>query len=143
DYAIDRTIVVPRSDLQIVGDGSLTVLSWTGNDRGPVVAIDGPTQATLRDLRIDGRKRADGILVTNVDQQDSRIYFEGVQINAATETGLHVHHVNEASIDLVDVGHGYAPGVSVKVDSARATIFSGASAGNALSYDVSDGGDLM
>lgn len=143
DYAIDHTIVVPPSDVQIVGDGSLTVLSWTGKDRGPVVAVDGPTRATLRDLRIDGRKRADGILVTNIDQKDARVYFQETQLNAASEIGLHVHHVNQASVDLVDMGHAYTPGVSVKIDNARATIFSGASAANALSYDVSDGGDLM
>jgi hypothetical protein len=143
EYAIDRTIVVPPSDVQIVGDGLLSILKWTGSDRGPVIAIDGPTQATVRDLRINGGKTADGILVSNVDQKNSRVYFQALQVNSASEVGLHVDHLSEAAVELVDMGHGYAPAVSVKVTGARATIFSGASAGSALNYDVSEGGDLM
>ena len=143
EFDIDRTIVVPPSDVQIIGDGSLSILRWAGKDRGPVLAIDGPSQVTLRDLRINAAKIADGIIVSNVDQKGSRLYFEGLQVNSAIETGLHVDHLNESSVDLVDMGHGYTPAVSVKVTGARATIFSGASAGNSLSYDVSDRGDLL
>jgi hypothetical protein len=143
EYAIDRTIVVPPSDLQIIGDGSLSILRWAGTGRGPVLAIDGPTQATLRDFRVNAAKTADGIIVSNVDQKGSRLYFEGLQVNSAIETGLHVDHLNESRVDLVDMGHGYTPSVSIKVTEAQATIFSGASAGNSLSYDVSDRGDLL
>src|SRR5262249_40858571 len=57
--------------------------------------------------------------------------------------GLHLEHLNEPSVDFVDMGHGFTPSVSVKIADARATIFSGASAGNSLSYDVSDGGNLL
>jgi len=143
EYSIDRTIVIPPSDVQIIGDGTLSVLHWTGRTRGPVLAIDGPTRVTLRDLRIDGGKTADGILVTNVDQKGARLYFQALQANSATEAGLYVEHLNDASVDLVDMGHGYTPSVSVKITDARATIFSGASAGNTLSYDVGDGADFM
>jgi pectate lyase-like protein len=143
EYAIDRTIVIPASDVQIIGDGSLSVLRWTGNDRGPVVAIDGPTRVTLRDLRVNANKTADGVIVSNVDQKGARLYFEGVQVNSALEAGLFVDQLTESSVDLVDMGHGYTPSVSVKVTRARATIFSGASAGNSLSYEISDGGDLL
>jgi hypothetical protein len=143
DYAIDRTIVVPASDVQIVGDGSRSVLHWSGTGRGPVMAIDGPTRVTLRDFRVDGAKTADGVVVSNVDQKGSRIYLQGTQINSAVDTGLHIDGLSEASVDLVDIGHGYTPTVSMKVTGARATIYSGASAGSALSYEVSDGGDLM
>src|SRR4029079_39957 len=143
EYLIDRTIVVPASDAQIVGDGPLTVLRWSGSDRAPVMAIDGPTKATVRDIRVSGNKIGDGILVSNVDQTGSRLYFEGLQTNAAVETGLQVEFLNESSVELVDMGHGSTPGVSVKVAEARATIFSGASSNNALSYEVPGGGDLL
>src|SRR5262249_50869514 len=143
EFAIDRTIVVPSSDVQIIGDGSLSILKWTGSDRGPVVAIDGPTRATLRDLRINANKTADGIEVSKVDQKGGRLYFEGLQVNSAVEVGLNLEHVNEPSVDFVDMGHGFTPSVSIKIANARATIFSGASAGNSLSYDVADGGDLL
>ncbi|HEX7794230.1 MAG TPA: glycosyl hydrolase family 28-related protein [Vicinamibacterales bacterium] len=143
EFNIDRTIVIPPSDVQMIGDGSLSILKWTGNDRGPVIAIDGPTRATLRDLRINAGKTADGIEVSNVDQKGARLYFEGVQVNSAAEVGLHLEHVNDSSVEFVDMGHGFTPGISIKIADARATIFSGASAGNSLSYDVSDGGDLL
>jgi len=143
EYSIDRTIVIPPSDVQIVGDGWRTVLRWSGNSRGPVMAIDGPSAATLRDLRIDANKAGDGVVVANVDQQGARIYFEGVQVNAASEVGLHVDRLTGAVVELVDMGHGYTSGVSVKVTDAKATIFSGASAASALSYEISDGGDLL
>jgi len=143
EYAIDRTIVVPPCDLQIVGDGWLSVLRWTGDGRGPVMAIDGPTRVTLRNLRIDGNKTADGVVAANVDQKDARLYFEGVQLSGSIEVGLHVDRLRQTSVDFVDAGHGSAQGVSVKVSDARATIYSGASSNNALSYDVTDGGDLL
>jgi hypothetical protein len=143
EYPIDRTLVVPKSDVQIIGDGWLTVLHWTATERRPVLSIAGPTQATIRDLRIDGRKTADGIVVSNVDQDDARIYLEGVQASYASVTGLQIEHLSKAPVDLVNLGHGYTSGVSMKIADARATIYSGASANSALSYDVGDGSDLM
>jgi pectate lyase-like protein len=143
EYAIDRTIVVPPSDVQIVGDGGLSVLRWTGGDRGPVVAIDGPTRVTLRDISINAGKTADGVLVSNVDQKGARVYLEGLQVSSAVEACLDIDGIHESSIDLVDMGHGTTPGVAVRVTDARATIFSGASSNNALSYDVSKSGDLL
>jgi len=143
EYAINRTIVVPPSDVQIVGDGWLSVLRWTGNDRGPVIVVDGPSRATLRDVRIDGAKTADGVVIANVDQPATRMYFEGLQVNSAMEIGVRIEHLKQSSVEFVDIGHGYTPGVSIKVTDSRATIFSGASAGSALSYDVADGGDLL
>jgi len=97
----------------------------------------------VRDIRVSGAKTADGILVSNVDQHGSRLYFEGLQANAALETGLHVERLTESAVELVDMGHGSTPAVSVKVTDARATIFSGASSNNSLSYEVSGTGDLL
>jgi hypothetical protein len=97
----------------------------------------------MRDLRVNANKTADGVIVSNVDQKGARLYLEGVQINSAVEAGLLVNQLHESSVDLVDMGHGYTPSVSVKVTNARATIFSGASAGNSLSYEISDRGDLL
>src|SRR5436309_3100203 len=55
DYGITSTITIPaNSDVQLVGDGHRTHLSWTGSGTGPVIYIKGPTHATLREMNIDG-----------------------------------------------------------------------------------------
>lgn len=141
-YAIDRTLTIPASDVQLVGDGP-SILRWKGSGSGPVIRISGPSRVTLRELQIDGAKSADGVVVDGLDQDGARVYLEGVQTRAGVETNLFVDHLNRANVELTDFGHAYsAKGVSVKVLGGAATIFSGASSGNMLSYEVADGGAL-
>ena len=83
-------------------------------------------------------------MAEDVDQAGARVYLEGVQLRRGRETNLSIERVSLAEIELVDVGHAYSDnGVSVKVVGGRATIFSGASSANRLSYEVSDGGNLL
>lgn len=142
-YSIAATLTVPPSDLQLVGDGP-TRLRWTGQGRGPVIRLESPSRVTLRELEIDGGGTADGLVAGDVDQAGARVYLEGVQLRRGRETNLLVERISRAGIELVDVGHAYSDnGVSVKVAGGRATIFSGASSANRLSYEVSDGGSLL
>ena len=69
-------------------------------------------------------------------------YLEGVQTRAGVETNLFVDHLSRANVELTDFGQRIRRGVSVKVLGGAATIFSGASSGNMLSYEVADGGAL-
>src|SRR4051812_37817622 len=79
-YSIADTLTVPICDLQLVGDGYGTILRWTGGGAGPLLRVMGPSKATLRDIQIDGMKKADGILMENVDQIGSRVYMDQVQL---------------------------------------------------------------
>jgi hypothetical protein len=154
-HAIARTIVVPASDVQIVGDGYATVLRWSGAGSGPVVRIDGPGQAALRELRVDGAGRADGVVIANADRPGSRIYMQGVQLRAGKVTDLHVDGVDHAYLQLEDFGQAASPdGRAIVVRggperragrpaTGRVSIFSGASSRNRLSLDLSDGGMLL
>ena len=71
-YKIDRTLVVPRGcDLQLVGDGAseiATRLVWAGPDDGVLLRIEGPSQATIRDLQIQAGSAA-AMLVESPDRQ--------------------------------------------------------------------------
>ena len=62
-YPISETLTIPAGDIQLVGDGFGTILRWTGTGRGPVLAVKGPSKATLREIQIDGAMTGDGIVV--------------------------------------------------------------------------------
>jgi len=138
-YSVARTLTIPPGDLQLVGDGFATVLQWTGADRGPVLKISGPTKVTLRDLKVDGSRKADSIVIDGVDQPRARVYLEGVQAWDGSESNLFVNRLRNAALELIDFGHASAAGVSIKLLGGKTTIFSGASSGNSLSYEISDG----
>jgi hypothetical protein len=143
-FSVTRTLTVPPGDIQIVGDGYETILKWSGADRGPVLHVQGPSKATLRELQVDGAAHADSIVVDGVDQPRARVHLEGVQVRSGSESNLFLDHLRHANVQLTDFGHAYAPkGVSVKVLGSKLTMFSGASSGNGLSYEVSDGASVV
>jgi hypothetical protein len=154
-YAIDHTITIPQSDVQLVGDGYGTILHWTGGTEGPLLRIQGPSRAALRDLQIDGVGQANGIAIENADQIGARVYLEQLQLRSGTQTDLDVNGIQHATVELRDFGHAYSPtATSVKVaggpllaggepPAGRTNIFSGAAAGHTISYDVSSGARLL
>jgi hypothetical protein len=144
EHAVSRTLTIPPGDVQIVGDGYGTVLKWAGGDRGPVLRLAGPSKATLREFQIDGASKADDIVVDGIDQPRARVYLEGVQVRSGSESNLFVDHLRNATVQLADFGHAYSPkGVSVRVLGGKLTIFSGASSGNGLSYEASEGAAVV
>lgn len=154
-YSISRTIAVPPSDVQLLGDGYGTILRWTGSGVGPVVQLAGPSHATLREMQIDGGTRAEGLAVENADQIGSRVYMDQALLWGGKETNLFVDRLDNAVVQLENFQFASSPdGASIKViggpgaaadgsTSGRTSLFSGASSGNKLSADVSDGGRLL
>jgi hypothetical protein len=143
-YLLNRTLTIPPGDLQIVGDGYGTVLQWAGSDTGPVIKIAGPTKTTLRELRVEGDGKADGIVVEGVDQARALVYLEAVQTWHGAATNLFLNRLRNAVTALTDFNHSdVRSGVSVKVLGSRMTMFSGSSSANALSYEVSEGADVV
>jgi len=140
-------------DLQLVGDGVRTRLIWDGPDVGPVLRLAGPSRATLRDLEVNGSRRADGIVVGNCDQPGSRVYLEQLNVDAARRVGLMVDGVEVADVELRNMNHGGCDlGVRVRGGArlstgrtapGRVVIFAGSSSNNRLSYDVTEGGRLL
>jgi hypothetical protein len=153
-YSINATLVVPAgSDMQIIGDGYYSRLAWSGSTTGPVMRLLGPTKATLRDFSVSGNgNSADGIEVDNADQAGSRVFMEQATL-ALSHTNLFVDGLDYTNVELHDFYHDYSSTTgttSVKVtggpsaaqglwEGGATNIFAGASAGNYLSYAVSNG----
>ena len=154
-YSISRTLTIPATDVQLVGDGYGTILRWTGIGSGPVIRLNGPSKVALRELQIDGAARADGLWIENIDQVGSRVYMDQAQLRAATQTNLFVNGLDNTYVQLEDVGYAYSPdAVSIKVvggplssagnsTAGRTNIYSGASSGNRISYEVSGGAKVL
>ena len=154
-YAVSETLTIPASDLQLVGDGYGTILRWAGSGAGPVVRLRGPSRTTLREIQIDGNGRGDGLLMDDVDQPDGRVFLQQVQVRHARQADLVVDGLDFTHVQAEDFGHAYSPnGAAIRVSggprrsageatSGRVSIYSGASSGNRLSYDVSNGARLL
>jgi hypothetical protein len=145
-YSIDRTIVVPPSDIQIVGDGygvgsGGTVLGWTGSGAGPVLRIDGPSKATLRDIGIRGT--ADGILMENIDQIGSRVFMDQAQLGGCAQSCLIVSGIDNSFVQLENMGVNGLVQVSGGPGNVDFFSGSGGSVSGATMFDVSQGGKLL
>lgn len=151
-YSLDRTLVVPAGcDVQLVGDGIATRLRWDGKGSGPLLRLDGPSRATLRDLAINGNKAVSGIEVANCDQLGARILMDQVNLHGEGDCGLLVDRLQRADVSLLNLNHAdqkmgikiVGAGKNVGSSSGRTVIFCGASSNNELSYEVRDGGRLL
>ena len=155
DYQSNKSLVFPANcDIQIVGDGGFTTLRWNGQGRGPVIVLHGPSKTTLRDLRVLGARRGDGIVIENADQPGGRVYMQGPIVNIAAQNGLIVDGLDYARVDLRNFTHQMVNGSSVKVIGGPSgassvnlggltTLIAGSSANNNLSYEVTQGGRLV
>jgi hypothetical protein len=148
-YSISETLNVPAGDIQITGDGYGTILSWPGAGAGPVMRLIGPSKATLREFQVDGAGKVDGIVVENADQLGARVYMRQAELRAGRETNLFVNTVgavyDRPEVQLEDFGYAYSPdAVSIKVAGrGKTNIFSGASSGHRISYEVSNGARVL
>ena len=154
-YSIAETLTLPIGDLQLVGDGYGTILRWTGEGAGPLLRVMGPSKTTLREIQIDGMAKVDGIVVQNVDQVGSRVYMDQVQLRSGKRTNMSVEGLDHTHVQMEDIGFAYSPdAVSIMVrggplsasgakTGGRTNIFSGASSGNKISFDVSGGARVL
>ncbi|MGB8363054.1 MAG: glycosyl hydrolase family 28-related protein [Rhizomicrobium sp.] len=158
-YRIDTTLEVPaNSDMQIIGDGYSSRLTWSGKTSGPVLRLEGPSKAILREFSVNGNGHSsDGIEVDDADQAGGRVFMESPFLSSSY-TNLFVDGLDHTKIELHDFEHGSAQNnadsaVSVEVtggpSAARGrwlggttNIFAGASDGNNTSYRVSGGAHL-
>jgi hypothetical protein len=152
---VSETLTIPASDLQLVGDGYGTILRWAGGGAGPVVRLRGPSRTTLREIQIDGNGRGGGLLVDEVDQPDGRVFLQQVQVRHARQADLVVDGLDFTHVEAEDFGHAYSPNSvailvtggprrsSGEASPGRVSIYSGASSGNRLSYDVSNGARVL
>ncbi len=94
-YAVEKTLTVPANvDLQLIGDGDNSVLTWEGENGGTMLHIAGPTRVALRDFMIvgiwnsKGAKLGKGIVADNMDQAGGQILFDQVMADGCVTQGM-------------------------------------------------------
>jgi len=159
-YNINTTLVIPAEcNIQLVGDGDQTSLVWSGTGVGPVIQLQGPSKAILRDFYVNAGS-ATGIQVQNADQPQSRIYMQQIQASRSLSANIFVDGLDHTNVELQNFGLEYtavAPastGVALKVvggplagagnpQEGRTNLFAGASGANFVSYLASNGATLL
>ncbi|HOF86549.1 MAG TPA: glycosyl hydrolase family 28-related protein [Armatimonadota bacterium] len=160
-YQINRTLTVPAGlDLQLIGDGgseNSTVLRWTGPAGAPLLLLEGPSVAVVRDLAIQ-TGAATGLKITNGDQPGGKIFADQLNVPgtspAATPVGLLVNGIEESDVQLrcLQGGAFCAAWVKVVGGAKRAagqdapgqlSVLCGATGSADLQYVVERGGRLV
>jgi hypothetical protein len=148
EYKLEKTLVVPANcNMQLVGDGGYSTLTWDGPSGGQALRLAGPSKAVLRDFRILGVRDDDvnGIVIENADQANSRVYMQEVFANVSTVNGLLVDGLSSTRVDLRGFQHQDSTGSGIKVVGGsqdlggRTTLISGATSSNTLTYEITGG----
>jgi hypothetical protein len=153
NYALDQTVSIPaNADVQIVGDGYGTLLSWKGPAGGVMFHLDGPARATFRELALFA-ENATAIQIENPDQPRSRVHAEGLFQEFARQNNVLSERLQHTAINLQSHQMGHVAGVSVKAvgtggsGTSRIAIFGATTGadgvgGNPL-YEITDGGRIV
>ncbi len=84
-YKIDKTLVIPAgTDLQLIGDGSTesgSALTWAGTKGAFLLRVEGPSEASLRDLYINN-STGNGVVFGNCDREGGRFYADRLNSTA-------------------------------------------------------------
>jgi len=146
DYAISQTVEVPaNATIQLVGDGQgRTKLNAARGLTGPILHLNGPSKATVRDLSLHGDDLEDGLSITDADQPGGVIHSEGL-IGGATAVGTLVDHVSQTAVDLLDNETSSTREADYRLlTGARATVFNGAGCcSTGYAYDVQGDSTLV
>ncbi len=164
-YQIDRTLVVPAGcDLQLVGDGAseiATRLAWTGPASGVLLRIEGPSQATIRDLQIQAGSST-AMLVETPDRSGDQVFMDQLNTNGPTgkangsTAALRIAGLKNTTLQFralqgsgnsgtwVEViGPDSAPDTSASDTDSTVAVFTGATGTAAPQYNVRHGGRLV
>ena len=113
--------------MQIVGDGLgtgvTTRINWSGNQTGPLMLLQGPSRATIKDLLLNVPYGAyvgpEALVIQNADQVGGRIY--GNQFNAGgpqwtqpCDVGLLADQVENSDITMTCFYPGFGNTAMVK-----------------------------
>jgi hypothetical protein len=118
-WEVDETLKIPpKSKVQLVGDGWLSILRWSGsNAGGPVLRIGAPSKVTVRDMQ--WRAGVSAIQVTAADNPGGRVQIVGSRVSALeasnlTQTQLSMQaNPGAGSITLTDVDNAVSIGNTV------------------------------
>ena len=163
-YTINNSINVPANlDVIITGDGLGTVIWGTTSLNGnPVFTLQGPSRATLQDMKINASQSTDNNVVTNseaihiggADQTSARVHGEVLWILHNTDTDVLAENLTNTHVNfegLFIIRTGQTAGVSSigtgTLSGGRVAVFGSTSAAwanpNAPMYKISNQGRII
>lgn len=146
-YNLDHTLVIPANcDVQLTSDGvtNITRLNWTGQGAGPMLKLEGPSHATLREMNLYGNNTATAILLDNCDQPNGRIFIQGTVVTYTKQAGISINNLQHTDAILRDTYLNGSPiALQVNGGARQVNVFSNLCTGDELSYNVLNGGRLL
>jgi len=99
-YNISSTLTIPAdSHVQLVGDGWMTILAWTGsNTAGPMISIAGPSKVTIRELQLHGTNLSE--ITTPIDIIGADSIGGRVQVVGSVLTGISATNLTNTQLSL-------------------------------------------
>ena len=105
-YSVGSTLSIPaNADLQLVGDGTNSMLAWAGPAGGTVLRVNGPSKAVLRDFSTSGNGNAVGISIERADQVGARVFLDNFMSEAPLGTAVLADGLTNTFVEL----HGAYP----------------------------------
>jgi hypothetical protein len=102
-YKIEKTLVIPAgTDLQIIGDGAnedATALVWTGAKGEFVIRVEGPGEASLRDLFLSNNT-GNGIVFEHCDRDGGCFYADRLNSGAKSGAAVWVDCMHKSSVQF-------------------------------------------
>jgi hypothetical protein len=147
DYSIDTSLTVPANKrIQIVGDGALSRLNYTGNGLGvgePMFACAGPSHVTIRDLSIWGNGGAgSGVKVDGIDQAGARVLVDQVH-SSVCFTGVFAAFSGRATVETRGAQCGNTSYAALNNLASTITAWGGAHGANEACYAIARGGSTL
>jgi hypothetical protein len=143
-YRIVKSLKIPAgAPLIILGDGLQSVLSWADTANQPLIQVAYPARSVLKNIKIYGANKADGILIYDNDKAGNTIYSDQLLVYHGVKTNIFINGFSNTDFRFENIQHNYCTnGISIKVIGRSKTnenivkIFGGESAGNYNSYSI-------
>jgi hypothetical protein len=150
-YSISKILQVPAgAPLVFLGDGFSSILKWSGDTIGPLMQLNYPVKAVLRNLKINGNAKVDGLIIYDNDKPGNSIYANELLVYNGIKSNLSINGFANTSFVFENFQHNYClKGSSVKMigtgkqNAAILRIFGCASVGNTNTYAIDKNGRIV
>lgn len=148
-YRVESPLrIPPGADLQLIGDGLASELSWNGDPGQALLTIEAPARASLRDFSITTERDKTlecGIFVRGLAKSGGRILLDQAGAKGCKSRGFLIHQTGDVRIQAEGAGAGSTDGVAWDVvgDLPWIGLFGYAGSNSRLSFQVTNGAKLM
>ena len=148
-YRIESPLrIPPGADLQLIGDGLASELSWSGEAGKAMLTIEAPARASLRDFSITTEREKVlecGIFVRGLAKFGGRILLDQAGTKGCKSRGFLIRQIGDVQIQAEGAGASGTDGVAWDVvgDQPWIGLFGYAGSNSRLSFQITNGAKLM